>query len=79
MKISLPPINQEALSQQLWTAGHPAFKARAYVSLRGKQDQVVTIISAYRVPQKSPSSVGVKTAYMQQLRAIQLKALEQTD
>jgi hypothetical protein len=51
----------------------------SYVSLWGKQDQVVTIISAYRVPLKSPSSVGVKTAYMQQLRAIQLKALEQTD
>jgi hypothetical protein len=32
----------------------------SYISLKGKQDQVITIISAYRIPQKSASSIGKK-------------------
>jgi hypothetical protein len=47
----------------------------SYITLKGKHDQVVTIISAYRVSQKSASSVGVKAAYMQQLWATQQKVL----
>jgi hypothetical protein len=48
----------------------------SFVTLCGKQDNLIIIISAYRVSQKSSSSLGVKTAYMQQYRAIQAQLLE---
>jgi hypothetical protein len=40
---------------------------------------LITIISAYRVSQKSSSSLGVKTAYMQQYRALQSQFLSKQD
>jgi hypothetical protein len=48
----------------------------SFVTLRGKQDTLITVISAYRVSQKSSSSLGVKTAYMQLYRALQAQLLE---
>jgi hypothetical protein len=47
----------------------------SYVTLQGKQSSKVTIITAYRVSQKTPSSSGPKSAYMQQYRAIQAEFL----
>jgi len=41
----------------------------SYITLRGKGGKLVTFILAYRVSQKHSSSVGMKTAYMQQYRA----------
>ena len=43
----------------------------SYITLRGKQDTLITIVSAYRVSQKSSTSLGIKTAYMQQYRSLQ--------
>ena len=43
--------------------------------LRGKNDTRLTIITAYRVCQKASSSMGVKTAYMQQVRALKNRNL----
>jgi hypothetical protein len=50
---------------------HPYGLGRwSFITMRGKADRLLTIISAYRVCQKSSSSTGVKTAYMQQYRSI---------
>jgi len=48
----------------------------SYITLRGKYDTLITIISAYRVCQKSSSSSGLKTAYMQQQRFLQARLLK---
>lgn len=53
-------------AQDLFGLGH-----WSYISLRGKQGKIVTIVSAYHISQKSSTSVGVKTAFMQQKRRIQ--------
>jgi hypothetical protein len=50
----------------------------SYVTLRGKCDSLITIITAYRVSQKSSYSMGVKTAYMQQVRALKSNTLLHT-
>jgi hypothetical protein len=47
----------------------------SYITLRGKLSSKVTIITAYRVSQKSLSSAGPKSAYIQQYRAIQSEFL----
>ena len=47
----------------------------SYITLKGKQDSLITIITAYRVCQKSSSSTGLKTAYIKQLRALQRKLI----
>jgi hypothetical protein len=49
----------------------------SYVTLQGKMSSKVTIITAYRVSQKTSLSAGPKTAYMQQYRAIQTELLLQ--
>jgi len=50
---------------------HSGLGRWSYITLQGKQDFKLTIITAYRVSQKSSASVGGKTAYMQQFRALQ--------
>jgi hypothetical protein len=40
------------------------------IQLRGKHNKCITIISAYRVCQKSPSEAGISSAYMQQWRIL---------
>jgi hypothetical protein len=47
----------------------------SYTTLRGKLSSKVTIITAYRVSQKTLASAGPKTAFMQQYRAIQSEFL----
>jgi hypothetical protein len=47
----------------------------SYVTLQGKLSTKITIITAYRVSQKTYSSAGPKSAYMQQYRAIQAEYL----
>jgi hypothetical protein len=49
----------------------------SYITLRGKNSMKITIITAYRVNQKTPSSAGPKTAFMQQYGAIQTELLKQ--
>lgn len=41
-----------------------------FVTRQEKTGSFIFIISAYRVSQKSPTSTGVKTAYMQQHQAL---------
>jgi len=48
----------------------------SYITLRGKHDTLITIISAYHVCQKAATSSGPKMAYMQQLRSLQAKFLK---
>jgi hypothetical protein len=50
----------------------------SYAMLRGKHNSLITIITAYRVSQKSSYSIGVKTAYMQQVRALKSNTLQHT-
>jgi hypothetical protein len=47
----------------------------SFIMLRGKNDTRLTIITAYRVCQKASLSRGVKTAYMQQVRALKNRNL----
>jgi hypothetical protein len=47
----------------------------SYVTLQGKSSTKITIVAAYRVSQKTASSAGPKTAYMQQYWAIQAEYL----
>jgi hypothetical protein len=48
----------------------------SFVTLRGKRDTLLTIITAYRVYQKSSTSIGVKTVYMQQIRALKSNGIQ---
>jgi hypothetical protein len=50
----------------------------SYITLRGKDNKKLTIVTGYRVCQATPSSAGIKTAYMQQYRKISAK-LRDTD
>jgi hypothetical protein len=47
----------------------------SFTTLWGKNSTKITVITAYRVTQKNPSSAGPKTAFMQQYRAIQAEFL----
>jgi len=88
MKILQVPINLGALLQltavvDRWTSrvhskGQDPYGLWrwSFVTLRGKQDSLITIVSAYRVSQKSSSSLGVKMAYMQEYRSLQSHLLE---
>jgi hypothetical protein len=42
----------------------------SYITLRGKLESLLTIISAYQVSQKSAGAAGPKTAYMQQFKTL---------
>jgi hypothetical protein len=59
------------------TKGHDPYGLGrwSYTTLRGKLSTKITIITAYRVSQKSSLSVGPKTAFMQQYRSIQAEFL----
>jgi hypothetical protein len=46
----------------------------SYITLRGRDSTLVTIISAYRVSQRTSVTTGVKTAYMQQCRTLLSKS-----
>jgi hypothetical protein len=45
----------------------------SFFTLRGSQHRKITIVTGYRVCNSSPSTAGVKTAYMQQYRSISAK------
>lgn len=46
----------------------------SYITLCGRDSTLVTIISAYRVSQRTSVTTGVKTAYMQQCRTLLSKS-----
>lgn len=45
----------------------------SFITLRGSNNKMITIITGYRVCNSSPSTAGVKTAYMQQYRGLSRK------
>jgi hypothetical protein len=45
----------------------------SYITLRGKATTKITIVTGYRVCRASPTTAGVKTAYMQQYRGLSAK------
>lgn len=45
----------------------------SYLTLRGKGDKRITLVTGYRVCENTPASAGVKTAFMQQYRGISAK------
>lgn len=45
----------------------------SYITFRGKNNKCLTVVTGYRVCQTTPSSTGLKTAYMQQYRKISTK------
>lgn len=59
-------------TSRVYTKGQDPFGLGrwSYVTLRGKNSTMLTIIRAYRVCQKASSSTGVKATYIQQVRAL---------
>jgi ribonuclease HI len=47
-----------------------------YITLRGKGDKKLTVVTGYRVCKTTVASAGVKTAFMQQYRALSTKLRE---